>query len=114
MSKQRDKGTRGENAVVEALKVSGYKTVERRALNGVKDRGDIAGLPGVVVEVKNHDSYAGKLAGWIDEAKLERLNASADLGVVWHRRKGKSDALEWFVTMTGEQFICLLRRYLGD
>lgn len=109
MSKQKQKGTDGENAVVEALTRAGF-TVERRALSGINDKGDIAGLKDVVIEVKKHDSYAGKLAGWVDEADVERRNAKATVGVVWHRRKGKGKAEEWFVTMSGDQFLYLLRR----
>ena len=109
MSKQKQKGTDGENAVVEALTRAGF-TVERRALSGINDKGDIAGLKDVVIEVKKHDSYAGKLAGWVEEADTERRNAKATIGVVWHRRKGKSKAEDWFVTMSGDQFLYLLRR----
>ena len=109
MSKAKQKGTDGENAVVEALDRAGF-TVERRALSGMNDKGDIAGLKDVVIEVKKHDSYAGKLAGWVEEADTERRNAKATIGVVWHRRKGKAKAEEWFVTMSGDQFINLLRR----
>jgi hypothetical protein len=50
------------------------------------------------------------LSGWVEEAETERGNADATLGIVWHRRKGKAKAEEWFVTMSGDQFIYLLRR----
>jgi hypothetical protein len=111
MSKQKQKGTDGENAVVSALHRAGFTSVERRTLSGVNDKGDIAGLPKVVIEVKKHDTYAGKLAGWVEEADTERGNALATLGIVWHRRKGKAKAEEWFVTMSGEQFLLLLKRF---
>ena len=109
MSKARVKGTRGENAVVDAMIRAGFKYAERRALNGVNDKGDITGVPGWVFEVKYHDSYAGKLGGWVDETEVERLNAKADYGVVWHRRKGKGSAEDWYVTMSGAQFINMLK-----
>jgi hypothetical protein len=53
MSKSKQKGTAAETAVVNWLVSKGRKHVERRSLNGVNDRGDIAGVPGVVLEVKN-------------------------------------------------------------
>lgn len=109
MSKARSKGTRGENLVVEALQRAGFKYAERRALNGINDKGDITGIPGWVFEVKFHDSYAGKLGGWVDETHDERVNAKADYGVVWHRRKGKGSAEDWFVTMSGAQFLEMLK-----
>lgn len=109
MSKARVKGTRGENAVVDALIRAGFPYAERRALNGMNDKGDITGIPGWVFEVKYHDSYAGKIGGWVDEAEVERLNAFAMFGVVWHRRKGKASAEDWYVTMSGQQFINILK-----
>lgn len=109
MSKQRAKGTRGENAVVDALIKAGFVHVERRALNGVNDKGDIAGVPGWVFEVKYHDSYSGKLSTWIAECEVEKANAKADHAVVWHRRKGKASAEDWFVTMSGAEFISMLK-----
>lgn len=109
MSKQRAKGTRGENLVVDALIKAGFKHAERRALNSVNDKGDITGIPGWVFEVKFHDSYAGKLSGWVEEAEIERVNAKADYGIVWHRRKGKGSAEDWFVTMSGSTFLGILK-----
>lgn len=112
MSKQRAKGTRGENLVVDALQRAGFVHAERRALNGINDKGDITGIPGLCLEVKFHDSYAGKLGGWVDEAEVERINAKADVAAVWHRRKGKGNADDWFVTMSGSQFLELLKEVM--
>lgn len=95
--------------MVEALLDAGFDSAERRSLAGVNDRGDIAGVPGWVIEVKFHDSYAGKLGGWVDEAEVERVNAKARLAAVWHRRKGKGSAQAWFVTMSGATFLELLK-----
>ena len=108
MSRAKAKGTRGENAVVEALRRAGFIHAERRALAGTLDKGDILGIPGWVFEVKAHDSYAGKLAEWLGELEREKANASADYGVVWHRRKGKASAEDWFVTMSGAEFLAIL------
>lgn len=111
MSRSKQKGTRAENAVVDALHSVGFVLAERRALRGTNDRGDIAGVPGWVFEVKGHDDYAGKLAGWLAEAEQERINDRAQWAVVWHRRKGKSDARDWYVTMSGDQFVRLLKEF---
>lgn len=101
------KGTAAETAVVEYLKERGWTYVERRTLSGQNDRGDIAGIPGVVIEVKNEKSL--KLAEWIKEAEREKFNDSALVGVVWHKRVGKGNPGEWYVTMTGNQFASLLK-----
>lgn len=111
MSASKKKGTTAETAVVAFLRAAGFTQTERRTLNGAKDRGDIAGLPGVVIEVKN--CARQELPSWIAEAELERDNDSASLGVVWHKRRGKSNPADWFVTMSGAQFAALLRELQG-
>ena len=106
MSKSRAKGTAAESAVVTYLQANGFPHAERRALAGVNDRGDVSGLPGVVIEVKS--CVRQELAAWIDEAEVERKNASASVAAVWHKRRGKGSPAQWFVTMTGEQFVNLI------
>lgn len=108
MSRSKQKGTAAETAVKRCLQDEGYD-VERRALSGAHDRGDIAGLGDVVVEVKNHKAMS--LAPWVDEANVERDNAEAEIGVVWHKRIGRTDPRRWYVSMDGETFLKLLRRW---
>lgn len=49
MSASKRKGTSWESAIVQFLKENGVAHAERRALAGNADRGDIAGIPGVVI-----------------------------------------------------------------
>lgn len=107
MNRSKRKGTAGETAVVQALNELGWPHAERRALKGAADRGDIAGLPGVCIEVKNEASY--DIPGWLREAAAEKANDGADIGVVWFKLKGKTNPREWCVAMTGQQFAELLR-----
>ena len=102
MSKQKQKGTAAETAVVNWLKTKGRKHVERRSLNGTNDRGDIAGIPGVVLEVKNHQRMA--LSEWLEEMLVEVKNDNADTGVVIHKRRGTTNVGNWYATMTVEQW----------
>ena len=51
MSRSKAKGTAAETAVVRFLRAVGFTQAERRTLGGTQDRGDIAGVPGVVIEV---------------------------------------------------------------
>ncbi|MEV7364302.1 hypothetical protein [Streptomyces sp. NPDC091299] len=111
MSAAKKKGTAAETAVVQYLRAAGFVQVERRTLNGVKDRGDIAGIPGTVIEVKN--CARQELSGWVAEAEIERDNDGASVGVVWHKRRGKTNPADWFVTMSGAQFANLLRELQG-
>lgn len=93
--------------MVAYLREHGFPHAERRLAGSAVDRGDIAGMPGVVVEVKN--CARTDLAGWLDEAVLEQANDGADYGLVWHKRSGRGDAGDWYVTMTPAQAVRLLR-----
>lgn len=106
MSASRRKGTSAESAVVAYLRGHGWPLAERRAPSGARDRGDVAGVPGVVVEVK--DRARLDLAGWVDEAGAERGHAGARLAVVWHKRRGRGSPAGWYVTMIGATFVELL------
>lgn len=99
-------GTAWESKIVEALIEGGWPYVERRRLSGNKDRGDIAGIPGIVIEAKAAKTFT--LAGWLDEAHTERDNDDADLGFVWFKRRGKASAADGFVLMDGHTVMMLL------
>lgn len=109
-SRNKAKGSAWERAIVEHLRAAGWPYAERRLAGAAKDRGDIAGVVGVVIEAKNTARLT--LAEWLDEADLERANDNAWLGVVWHKRRGKAAAADGYVTMTGAQFTALLARAL--
>lgn len=106
MSASKQKGSAWERAIVEYLRTIAWPYAERRLAGSAKDRGDIAGVPGVVIEAKN--TARTELAQWIAEAEVERLHDGAWLGVVWHKRRGKASAADGYVTMTGQQFARLL------
>jgi hypothetical protein len=106
VSASKARGTRWESAIVDYLRANGVPHAERRALGGASDRGDIAGIPAVVVEAKN--AKATTLAAWVDEAEAERRNDGAELAVVWHHRRGRGSPGEGYVTMTGATLVLLL------
>jgi hypothetical protein len=107
MSAARAKGTAWESAVVDFLTRNGFPHAERRALNGAVDKGDVAGIPGVVIEAKNCKTI--NLAQFLDEANRERDNAGAAIGVAWIKRRGKASAANGYVVMDGPTFVALLR-----
>lgn len=107
MSKAKQKGTAAETAVVNWLKEQGRKHVERRSLNGVNDRGDIAGIPGLVIEVKNHKEI--KLSQWLKELEIEMINDKADTGVIIHKKIGTTSVADWYATMPVEVWYKLLK-----
>lgn len=100
------RGTAAETAVVRYLQAHGYPHAERRALRGRADCGDVAGIPGVAVEVK--DCAKVDLAGWLDEARREAVNARAGIGVVVRRRRGRPDVGEWFAVLSVADLLRLL------
>jgi hypothetical protein len=106
VNRSKIKGTAAETAVVTYLRTRGFPHTERRALNGSQDRGDITGIPGIAIEVKNAARI--ELAGWLDEANIERANDKADYGFVWFKRRGKTSPAQWFVLMDGEQLTRIL------
>ena len=84
-NRNKTKGSAWERAIVDALRAAGWPHAERRLAGAALDRGDIAGIVGIVIEAKNTARL--DLAGWIDEAETERANDNAWLGVVWHKRR---------------------------
>lgn len=90
MSKQRAKGTRFESAVV-AVMAQRFPYVERRALRGKNDAGDLAGLP-IPVECKNTRTL--DLAGACREAETAaaRLGAPGWAAVFKRPRRNERDA----------------------
>ena len=107
MSASKAKGTRFETAVAEFLRDAGFPHAERRALNGSKDKGDLTGIPDVVIEAKNQNRQS--LAEWLDEALAERDNADASIGAVWFKRRGKGSPGDGYVLLDGHTFARLLR-----
>lgn len=96
------------NADYMAKHVNEY--IDRRVKSGANDKGDIGGVRAhgqrVVVECKNEATM--KLGTWVAEAEKERLNDEAIAAMVIHKRKGKSNPGEQYVTMLVDDVIALL------
>ena len=76
-----DKGRLAENGLVAYLQAHGFPHAERRRLTGTKDKGDVAGTPGLCWEAK----YAGtgpKWWTWMKETLIEQVHAQADYGIL--------------------------------
>jgi len=106
VSDARRKGTAWESAIVDFLRRHGHPNAERRALGGAKDRGDIAGIPGMVIEAKAAKTIL--LGPWLDETEQERDNDRASYGALWIKRRGYTCPGRSFVVMTGDDFVKLL------
>jgi hypothetical protein len=107
------KGRSAEQAVCDYLNANlGTRSIERRRLAGVEDCGDIAGLEGWCIEVKN--AVRTDLAGWMDELENELASAhhrfGAKHGLVWHKKRGESSPGQWYCTMPGWLALVLIER----
>lgn len=107
MNRSKRIGTAAENAVVEYLRDQGFPYAERRALAGSKDRGDIAGIVGAVIEVKNCKVL--EFSKWLEEAEQERVNAGAQLAIVVAKRRGKANPKDWYWMATGPSMVQMLK-----
>jgi hypothetical protein len=89
LNKSKDKGTAAETAVVRYLASfpEYFPSVERRALSGGLDRGDVAGVSNTVIEVKA--AVRQELAKWQRETLTEKANANADYCLLVVKRKYK-------------------------
>ena len=105
------KGRNAENMFVKFLSAWG-PSVERRRLAGVHDRGDIAGVPDTVVEVKSGAKL--DLPGWLRELEVEMANDGARFGCVAVKPRGVTDGSRFYCVMTGAQFVELLRAAQGS
>lgn len=104
-------GTRFETSVVTYLALHLDDRIERRRLNGSRDRGDVTGLKyggqRVVVEMKD---YGGRVqvGPWLNEAEVERRNDDAGVALVIAKRRGHSDPADQMVLLTVRDLVSLL------
>ena len=106
MSAARRKGSRFERDVVDYLAEHGFPGAERRVMGGTRDRGDIAGVDGWVLECKATREL--DVSGALNEAKLEARHAGvADYAAILKRRSHPVAGA--YVVMPLERFVYLAR-----
>lgn len=89
------KGSAWERRVVDYLAAHGHPNAERRALEGVNDRGDVAGIASWIVECKNAREW--RLGEWMREAEREALTAGVSRFAVVIPQKGRATELGYAV-----------------
>lgn len=103
-------GPRFERQTADYLAEHVDDRIDRRVKTGAKDRGDIGGVRHmggrVVIECK--DVTRCDLAGWVTEAEIERGNDDALAGLVVHKRRGRGDPADQYVTLTLGELVALL------
>lgn len=108
---QKRKGDGAERAVASYLRTAGFLHAERALGAGRRaDRGDIDGIPGVVIEVKNAKRI--ELAAWLAETEAEVANANAVTGLLVVKRRLHADPADWYaITRLGDW--CALAKDAG-
>lgn len=101
------KGSAAERAVAQFLRENGYPYAERTRAGWTDDRGDIDGLPGVCIEVKNEKRI--DLPQYLRELAREMENAKADTGVVIVKRRGVADAGQWYAVLPVALWVDLIK-----
>lgn len=103
-------GSRFERQVADYLAENVDDRIDRKVKTGSRDEGDIGGLrhmgQKVCVEVKNTSRI--NLGVWANEVELQRGHYDAGAGLIVHKRHGKGQPGEQWVTMTLDDFIALL------
>ena len=114
-NRSRDKGTHGETEVVDWYHRKGLHHVERHALHGANDIGDITGIPGLVQSIK----WVGRgqplqLSEWLNDLDdmvnnaqtrsrrygLGHADDPAPAGLLIVRRNGYPSPGNWYAVQT--------------
>ena len=96
-SPQKRKGSAAELAVAKWLRKLGWIHAERSRAGFQDDRGDIDGMPGVCIEVKNEKKI--DIPGYLRELEVEIANAQAWTGTVIVKRRGSMNVDDWYAVM---------------
>ncbi len=104
-------GTRMERVTSDYLRDAlGIEFIDRKALSGSRDTGDIGGVRAhdqrVVIEVK--DCSRMELSAWVKEAEIEAVNDGALCGLVVAKRRGVADPAQQYVFLTLGHLAALL------
>ena len=106
-------GTTFERQVADYLAQHVDDRIDRRAKTGSKDRGDIAGVriwgQRLILECKNTTRL--NLAGWMNQAEIERGNDDALAGLIIHKRHGNNQPGDQWVTTTLRELAAMLNGY---
>ena len=106
----RQAGSRFEREIADYLAKHFDDRIDRRVKGGSKDKGDIGGLrhmgQKVAIECKNTSRI--NLGTWINETHTAMGNDDAGAGLVIHKRHGKGQPGDQWVTTTVDDLIALI------
>jgi Holliday junction resolvase len=100
---ERRKGKKAELDVAGYMREHGWEAATTRGTSGAQEGDDIVTNAPVSIEVKNHVRL--DLSSWVHQALQ---NAQGQPAIVWHKKRGESSPGNWYVTMTGQDFMRIL------
>jgi hypothetical protein len=108
----RRRGSTAELAVAKYLRTVGFPGAERAVRTGYRtpthtsqDPGDIAGIPGLVISIK--DAQVERLTSWLTEVRLMTANGG-ELGLLIHKRRGHANPAAWWCWLLEADYAQLL------
>lgn len=104
----KSKGRETEQAYCDYVQFITGLPVERRRLGGTLDRGDVAGLNGITVEIKSGGVLA--IPGWLAELNREMHNDGSDMGHLAVRPRGCPNPARWWAIQPLPMHLDLLHR----
>ena len=104
---QKAKGAAAERQTCTYLNGRGVDA-ERVPAGATDDRGDlwIPDRRWPAIQIKNHARL--DLSGWVNQVAVQAVNAKRDAGIVVHKRRGKANPADWYVTCTLEAFVTIM------
>jgi hypothetical protein len=117
----RDKGNKTERDVAAYFRAAGITTAERRVVTGWHrtersdpDLGDIKGVPGLCIQVKNLDKTArgnlsgAALAAVMVETEAQRMASGEAIGLLVEKRPNNADVGSWWAHLPANVFAALV------
>jgi len=104
-SPQKRKGHAAELAVVKWLREHGINA-ERLQAGTHADKGDVTGILGVVIEVKDRKAHSWH--EYFEKLRMQIVNADAYTGVIIAKRPGITDVSEWMAVMPAIEWLALI------
>ncbi|WP_440708796.1 hypothetical protein [Herbiconiux sp. YIM B11900] len=108
MSRSKARGTAFERLLADGFAAAlDDDRIDRAVMRGSADRGDLTPIRSphglIIIEAKNVKRQA--LAEWVGEAQAEAGNADALAGFVVHKRRGKGQFQDQYVTATVRELL---------
>lgn len=100
-SSSHEKGARAEREVVEIFDCGGFNQAQRSRSGAAQDRGDLAGVDNLTIEVKYYTDVTRALREGLAELVVEKENNKTRWGVLCIKRKYRG----WYAVMPLDEFV---------